>query len=546
MMTLSSFVDCARQKEEVAAVIGSRKITVSDFSARFQSIRQKMNLPDNGQVREQIFRQMIEEELLIHEAERRGYHRDARGAYEHERLQIQELLDLYLEKVVFEDLKIHEEEIRTLYIRLNTQLKARHLYAASRKEADSLYNELMRGKTFETLAKDIFTDPRLRDTGGDLGYFTADEMDPFFEDAAFALNVGQISRPVRTAQGYSIIQLEDRKVKPLLTESEYLRVRSNLTPYCRIRKMKTMTRSVVDSLRRELKVSFDSQTVHDLFPAIQKELSALSEKEGRDLQLDDGSLNHRELCHSALGTWTVKTCLQYTRYTSDEQLRWIRNEENLEDFIAGMVVRAFLLSRARELKLDKSVSCQNAVRQKMDDYLLRRMEQKISDEIVIPEDSLRTYYQENTDRFMTPPKIHLSEIVCDREDKASQIKKSLLNHQSFETLAKEHSVRRWSGEQNGDIGFFTSQELGPYAENLFSLEKDQWTGPIQLESRWVFFKCIGKASSKARTYEESREDVDRILKPLWKRKVKQGFVKSIQKHVNTMRYPEKIKTIPLN
>src|SRR5690606_39944691 len=46
-------------------------------------------------------------------------------------------------------------------------------------------------------------------------------MDPDFEDAAFGLAVGAVSRPVRTAQGYSIIQVTDRFTKPILTETEF-------------------------------------------------------------------------------------------------------------------------------------------------------------------------------------------------------------------------------------------------------------------------------------------------------------------------------------
>ena len=103
--------------------------------------------------------------------------------------------------------------------------------------------------SFEELAEENFKDPQLRDTGGALGYFTVDEMDPAFEDAAFALDIGQISKPIRTAQGYSIIQVQDRIIRPLLTESEYIKHRSKLEDYCRYRKKIKATQTFVDSLR---------------------------------------------------------------------------------------------------------------------------------------------------------------------------------------------------------------------------------------------------------------------------------------------------------
>ena len=61
------------------------------------------------------------------------------------------------------------------------------------------------------LAKTSFNDPMLRDNGGSLGYFTVDEIDPAFEEAAFAPKIGELSQPVRTNDGYSIIRVDDRK-----------------------------------------------------------------------------------------------------------------------------------------------------------------------------------------------------------------------------------------------------------------------------------------------------------------------------------------------
>jgi len=416
-------LNCTNHEDDVLAIIGKRTVTVDDFATRYKSIRQKMNLPDNGQVRTETFRNMINEELFIVEAIKRGYHNDHAGKYENERLKIQELLNTYLQKNIFNHIKVREEELKNLYIRLNTKIKARHLYAPSRKQADSLYNELLNGESFEELAKEHFKDPQLRDTGGSLGYFTVDEMDPFFEDAAFALKIGQISKPIRTAQGYSIIQVQDRMTKPLLTESEYAKHRSKLDSYWRYRKQKRATQLYVDSLRQQLHITFNKPVIHKLWQFLKKNNPNTPIENSNFLHYDDLS-KHEELVRSKLGMWDVQTFHKYAKFTSEKQHEWIRNQENLEDFIAGLVVRAWILSRAEDLGLDKSYTYKTAIKQKLDDYLLKRMEKTLSESTIIPEDTLRKYFQQNQHKFSIPPKIHLSEIVLEKEANYTSILKS--------------------------------------------------------------------------------------------------------------------------
>jgi hypothetical protein len=108
-------LNCTNHDDDVLAIIGKHTITVDDFVTRYKSIRQKMNLPDNGQVRKEILRNIINEELFIVEAVRRGYQDDPIGKYENKRLKIQELLNAYLQKIVFNDISINEEELKTLY-----------------------------------------------------------------------------------------------------------------------------------------------------------------------------------------------------------------------------------------------------------------------------------------------------------------------------------------------------------------------------------------------------------------------------------------------
>ena len=73
---------------------------------------------------------------------------------------------------------------------------------------------LKKGEDFDKLAKELTEDPSGKANGGDLGYFTKDQMVPEFSEIAFKLDKGQISEPVKTQFGWHVIKVEDKRAKP--------------------------------------------------------------------------------------------------------------------------------------------------------------------------------------------------------------------------------------------------------------------------------------------------------------------------------------------
>ncbi len=80
--------------------------------------------------------------------------------------------------------------------------------AAARTEAEQLLKQIRGGSVFADVARKSSQDPGSAAEGGDLGFFGRGVMDKAFEDAAFALKVGEVSEPVRSAFGYHLIRLE--------------------------------------------------------------------------------------------------------------------------------------------------------------------------------------------------------------------------------------------------------------------------------------------------------------------------------------------------
>src|SRR5260370_25613917 len=108
--------------------------------------------------------------------------------------------------------KLYEEAVKPMGA--EEEVHARHILVESEDEAKAIVEQLKGGADFAAVAKEKSKDPGAAD-GGDLGYFTKDQMLPEFADVAFKMYPGQLSNPVKTQFGWHIIQVEDKRQRPV-------------------------------------------------------------------------------------------------------------------------------------------------------------------------------------------------------------------------------------------------------------------------------------------------------------------------------------------
>jgi peptidyl-prolyl cis-trans isomerase D len=86
---------------------------------------------------------------------------------------------------------------------------------AAQQKAESIAAELAAGKDFAATAIASSDDIGSKANGGDLGWIEKGSMEPAFEEALFALEVGKTTAPIRTSQGYHIVQLREVRAASL-------------------------------------------------------------------------------------------------------------------------------------------------------------------------------------------------------------------------------------------------------------------------------------------------------------------------------------------
>ncbi|RWZ55230.1 foldase [Halobacillus fulvus] len=118
---------------------------------------------------------------------------------------------LVQEKAATEGVEIPEEEIQQYYDRMSTEVRARHILVEDEETAQEVKQKLEDGESFEDLVSEYSTDTGSAQQGGDLDFFGPGVMAEPFEDAAYSLEVGEVSEPVETQFGYHIIEKTDTR-----------------------------------------------------------------------------------------------------------------------------------------------------------------------------------------------------------------------------------------------------------------------------------------------------------------------------------------------
>ncbi len=186
-----------------------------------------------------------------------------RMAFTRNRLLMDEMLQKEGKSAVTPDAmrKVYDDAVKQMGN--EEEVRARHILVPTEDEAKAILADLKKGAKFEDLAKEKSKDPSAAAQGGDLGYFTKEQMVPEFADVAFKLEKGQLSEPVKSQFGWHIIQVEDKRKKPA---PDFEQVKPQLEAYV-VRKAQA---DLVTKLRESAKIEKMDVKPADAKPADKK------------------------------------------------------------------------------------------------------------------------------------------------------------------------------------------------------------------------------------------------------------------------------------
>lgn len=258
-LVVALWLGCGRPRDGGPAVarVGDAVLTRADLESQ---------IPD-GEVaaagqRRQAVEDWVRQELLYQEAHAQHLDDDPRVRKILEQAGRDLVVAAFLDQT-FEDrqLEVSPAEVERHYNthasefrRTDAEIRAQHILLGSRRDATALRQELLQGVRFEAKARELSLDRATTASGGDLGYFTADEQ-PELWAACANLEPGELSQIVATEQGFHILLLVDHQDPGSLRSLDETVVREGILETL----VREKHRARLDTLLDQLKTKHDWQ-----------------------------------------------------------------------------------------------------------------------------------------------------------------------------------------------------------------------------------------------------------------------------------------------
>ncbi len=240
-----------KDSDPVVATVNGIKIHMSQIQADAQNLPPQAQQLSPQQLLPLLINQEVDRKALLIAAQKENLESDPAVAARMKAAADVQLENAYVQKAVAA--QVTDTAVQAEYNRDYAgkpgpeQVDARHILVSSEAQAEDIIKQLNKGADFAKLAEKYSIDPGAKN-GGELGWFSKDEMVPAFADAAFALKKGQYTKtPVHTQFGWHVILNEGHRTAPTPTLADVQdQIRQKLSDQ--------VVQATLDKVRSQVKV----------------------------------------------------------------------------------------------------------------------------------------------------------------------------------------------------------------------------------------------------------------------------------------------------
>ncbi|OGP91937.1 MAG: hypothetical protein A2Z19_05880 [Deltaproteobacteria bacterium RBG_16_54_18] len=146
----------------------------------------------------------------------------------------------------------------------------------------------------------------------------------------------------------------------------------------------------------------------------------------------------------------------------------------------------------------------------------------------IDEDAVRKYYKKHRADFIASDQVRARQIVVKSRQEAEDLLKRIKRGDSFEELAKKHSITP-EADQGGDLGFFGRGDMPQEFDVVFSLQVGETSGIVQSPYGYHIFQVVAKRGEKESNFDEVKDRIRKMIAQEEEEKVFQRWLKKVKK-----------------
>lgn len=551
---------CGSKKTKLVARVGNDLISVADFEKEFITAK-PVYIIKNAKMKEKqkFLTKMIEKSLQRQAALQNGLDKTQEIKNKIKRVKEQTAYNAVLDdQIVYK--VVREEEIRKYYQRSGAEVHIRHIFLevptkasqgkidSTRSKAEEIIRQLRSGADFAEMAKKYSDDDVTKNKGGDIGYVRWGSMDDSFLDAAYKLRKYELSaKPVRTSKGFNVIQvLERRKIpqKPYRYEKEnivqnhfYRKYRKELVALYEEfnKKMINEQHAVIHEENFDKVLAYTNKSRTDSLFRI-----TMARKSG-DFSWVDPEINKIPLATYDGGFISLSDVFEFAALQN--KLAPIRRKAIMKE----MVKNELQLRLTIEMGLKKGY----LNKQPYKDLFAKRVERilttaihnrEVNRKVDLSDETLKQYYINNTNLFISPAKAEVQEILVTDENLAKKVAKWALAGKNFDKLAEKYNTRSTTKAKKGVLGKINAKSYGALGKNALEMKVGEIRGPIKSGGNYSIIKVLSREEERVKTFEEAKTVVlNRYRKETLDRLDKE-WMASLRKQISVQRYPDALET----
>ncbi len=537
VLFFSTFLLAQNSAEKVLAKVGVEEITISEFKQRFELVPQVNQNKKSIEARKaELLYTIIAEKLWAQEAEELGLDTSEVMQLTFKNIEKRYVRDALYKEEIESKIKIDDANVREGLFRSRRKLNFQFLKTDDENEADSLYDYLVQGKSFDALLLDrdeaLFKDSLFTLSFG--------ELSKEIEDQLYQLKLNEFSKPIEAANGWYIFKLISVDEKPLLDEKQLSKEYLNLK--------KSLEQNVTSELNKEFrkdffsdkKITTDGYLFWSFSESVIRQLNKVQKEKNippnNNVELTGPDFKEIE---NRLGTDTLAMVfaeIKKVPITLDEFLKAFMYEGFYSNTTNPDTVRAKLNSRVKRFIEHELLSNEGFERNYQQlaevklhtdiwrtNYLGKLFERELIDTIDVSTEDARREFEKEIN-YSEPMQVNIFEILTDSLEIVEKVLSEIDNGKRFQDLAREYTIREETKNNNGEFGYFPITEHDEIGRIAVELEVGEIYGPIKLDEGYSIFKLIGKREPEEKQNKNFDEVKGSYVKQLKAKRLRQARI----------------------